>query len=205
VRLSPCPPARQLGQARLVGAPTPHPSASASASASTSAAYLRHPPLATLSTDAHASRIQALEQQVQDLLRLQRTGPTIQQPLPEDAAATTTAAPGSPTIAAADGDVVDEDIVSVERADTLVEVYKSDMMPHFPFIIIPPHVKSAELRVTKPFLFLAILSVACFHDLSTQERLCHHFKFMVSDKVLYGGDDCLQLQYLQGLLIALAW
>jgi hypothetical protein len=202
VRLSPCPPARQLGQARLVGAPTPHPSASASASA----AYLRHPPLAALPTDAHASRIQALEQQVQDLLRLQRAGPTIQQPLPEDAAAAaTTAAPGSPTIAAADGDVVDEDIVSVERADTLVEVYKSDMMPHFPFIIIPPHVKSAELRVTKPFLFLAILSVACFHDLSTQERLCHHFKFMVSDKVLYGGDDCLQLQYLQGLLIALAW
>jgi hypothetical protein len=197
VRLPPCPPARQLGQARLVGAPTPHPSASA--------AYLRQPSLAALPTDAHASRIQALEQQVQDLLRLQRAGPTIQQPLPEDATATTTAAPGSPTIAAADGDVVDEDIVSVERADTLVEVYKSDMMPHFPFIIIPPYVKSAELRVTKPFLFLAILSVACFHDLSTQERLCHHFKFMVSDKVLYGGDECLQLQYLQGLLIALAW
>lgn len=27
----------------------------------------------------------------------------------------------------------------------------------------------------------------------------------MSDKVLLGGDDCLQLEYLQGLLIVLAW
>jgi hypothetical protein len=100
---------------------------------------------------------------------------------------------------------VDEDIVTMERADTLVEMYKTDMMPHFPFIILAPTVTGHDLRHAKPFLFLAIVSVACFHDLNTQERLCHRFKYMVSDKVLLGGDDCLQLEYLQGLLIVLAW
>lgn len=79
------------------------------------------------------------------------------------------------------------------------------MMPHFPFIIIHPKSTGAELRRTKPFLFLAVISVACFHDLGTQEKLCHRFKYMVSEKVLLGGDDCLQLEYLQGLLIVLAW
>ncbi|KAF2125590.1 hypothetical protein P153DRAFT_389738 [Dothidotthia symphoricarpi CBS 119687] len=145
------------------------------------------------------SRIHALEQQVQDLLRLQRPGPTIQQSLPEGTAVST-----SPNVDP-DGDVIDDDLVSLEKADTLVEMYKTDMMPHFPFVIIPPNLTGSDLRHTKSFLFLAILSVASFHDLGTQEKLCHRFKYMVSEKVLLGGDDCLQLEYLQGLLIVLAW
>ncbi|KAH3961444.1 hypothetical protein HBH52_230290 [Parastagonospora nodorum] len=150
------------------------------------------------------SRIQALEQQVQDLLRLQRPGPIVQQPLPsvnEESNAGVSTSPNNPQ----DGDVVDEDLVSIERAETLVEVYKTDMMPHFPFVIVPPHVTGSDLRHTKPFLFLAIVSVACFHDLNTQDKLCNRFKHMVSDKVLLGGDDCLELEYIQGLLIVLAW
>ncbi|KAF9691281.1 hypothetical protein EKO04_010788 [Ascochyta lentis] len=148
------------------------------------------------------SRIHALEQQVRDLLRLQQQGPVVQQPLPEGTASA--ARQSSPPVAG-DGDVVDDDVVSIERAGTLVEMYKTDMMPHFPFVIIPPHTTAAEIRHSKPFLFLAIVSVACFHDLQTQDKLYHRFKYMVSEKVLYGGDECLDLQYLQGLLIALAW
>jgi hypothetical protein len=136
---------------------------------------------------------------VQDLLRLQRPDNNVQRPIPEDSAVGDSVSPES------DGDVVDEDIVSIERVETLVDMYKTDMMPHFPFVIVPPHVTGGELRHTKPFLFLAVVSVACFHDLNTQERLCHRFKYMVSEKVLLGGDDCLELEYLQGLLIVLAW
>jgi hypothetical protein len=93
----------------------------------------------------------------------------------------------------------------MEQVETLVDMYKTDMMPHFPFVIVPPHVGGSSLRSTKPFLFLAIVSVACFHSLEMQDRLCDRFKYMVSDKVLLGGDDCLKLEYLQGLLIVLAW
>lgn len=93
----------------------------------------------------------------------------------------------------------------MERANTLVDLYKSEMMPHFPFVIIPPHETGASLRHEKPFLFLAVLSVASFHDLAAQEKLGNRFKTMVTDKVLYGGDDCLKLEYLQGLMVVLAW
>lgn len=149
-------------------------------------------------------RIQALEAQVQDLLRAQNPGPVVQQPLPESSALSTASLSSTPN-APGNGDVIDEDVVTIERADTLVEMYKSDMMPHFPFIIIPSHVTGQSLRHEKPFLFLAILSVASFHDLNTQENLGGRFKYMVSEKVLLGGDDCLKLEYLQGLLIVLAW
>lgn len=93
----------------------------------------------------------------------------------------------------------------MERAETLVEVYKSEMMPHFPFVIVPPRETGEIMRHQKPFLFLAILSVASFHDLVVQEILGNYFKVMVTEKVLYGGDDCLKLEYLQGLLVVLAW
>ncbi|KAJ4316603.1 hypothetical protein N0V94_005363 [Neodidymelliopsis sp. IMI 364377] len=148
------------------------------------------------------SRIHALEQQVKDLLRLQQKGPLVQQPLPEGTA--TVAGPSSPPIAG-DGDIIDDDVVSIERAETLVDMYKTEMMPHFPFVIISPHTTASDIRHAKPFLFLAIISVACFHDLNTQDKLYHRFKYMVSEKVLYGGNECLDLQYLQGLLVALAW
>lgn len=148
------------------------------------------------------SRIHALEQQVKDLLRLQQKGPVVQQPLPEGIE--TAARPSSPPVAG-EGDIIDDDVVSIEQADTLLEMYKTDMMPHFPFVIIPPHTTAGDIRLAKPFLFLALISVACYHDLQTQDKLYHRFKYMVSDKVLYGGDECLDLQYLQGLLVALAW
>ncbi|KAF2469562.1 uncharacterized protein BDR25DRAFT_288469 [Lindgomyces ingoldianus] len=156
------------------------------------------------------SRIQALEAQVQQLLSTRDPVPPLP-PIPssssDSAPPASVASPHSSYTRSEppDGDVIDVDILTIERADTLVEMYKSDMMPHFPFIIIPPHVTGSSMRHEKPFLFLALLSVACFHDLPTQDRLGDRFKYMVSDKVLLGGDDSLSLEYLQGLLVVLAW
>lgn len=93
----------------------------------------------------------------------------------------------------------------MEQADTLVDLYKTEMMPHYPFVHIPPHVTGRTMRHDRPFLFVAILSVSSFHDPRAQERLVHRFKYLVSEKVLLGGDDNLVLEYVQGLLVALAW
>ncbi|KAF2021112.1 hypothetical protein BU24DRAFT_446202 [Aaosphaeria arxii CBS 175.79] len=152
------------------------------------------------------SRIQALEQQVQDLLRTQ-PGSIIQQTIPEGAPSSASIVSSTPSSidAPPNGDVIDHDILTLERAETLVELYKSDMMPHFPFIIVPAEATATNLRHESPFLFLSIISVASFHDLAIQEKLSHRFKYMVSEKVLLGGDDSLSLEYLQGLLIVLAW
>ena len=57
---------------------------------------------------------------MQDLLRLHRSGPVVQQSLPEDSAVNFSTSPDD----GQNGDVVDEDIVSIEQAETMVEVYK---------------------------------------------------------------------------------
>ena len=137
-----------------------------------------------------------------NLLRTKDPAHNAQQALPEGVAAAGATLSATPT---RDGDVIDEDIITIEKAEILVEVYKTEMMPHFPFIIVDPDETAARLRVQKPLTFLAIMTVASFHDLPAQEQLGDRFKVMVTDKVLYGGDDCLQLEYLQGLLIVLAW
>ncbi|KAF2646938.1 hypothetical protein P280DRAFT_465076 [Massarina eburnea CBS 473.64] len=162
------------------------------------------------------TRIQALEAQVQNLLRTQTPAHNAQQPLPpsmpERPAPTATIPPALPSANAPPiipipipehTDVIDDDILTLERADTLVEMYRVEMMPHFPFIIV--HETGHKMRYEKPFLFLAILSVASFHDLQAQEKLGERLKREVTEKVFYGGDDCLKLEYLQGLLILLAW
>ncbi|KAF2649761.1 hypothetical protein K491DRAFT_610185 [Lophiostoma macrostomum CBS 122681] len=152
------------------------------------------------------SRIHALEQQVQDLLKTQQPSPIAQQPLPERAPSIASMHLSAvPEVPPTTGDVIDEDVLSIEKADTLVELYKSELMPHFPFIIIPADVTGSSLRNQKPFLFLAVITVTSFHDLVLQEKLGERFKYQVTDKVLFGGDDCLSLEYLQGLLVVLSW
>jgi hypothetical protein len=147
-------------------------------------------------------RIQALEAQVNNLLRTKDPAYNKQQPLPEGNSVSD-ATPS--TIFTGDGDVIDEDVITIEKAETLVDMYKSEMMPHFPFVILPPQETASQLRTERPLTFLAIMTVANFHDLPAQEQLGNRFKTMVTDKVMYGGQDCLQLEYLQGLLIILAW
>ena len=145
-------------------------------------------------------RIQALEAQVQDLLRTQQPGSITQQPLPEDPPY-----PPVPSERPTTGDVIDEELLSSEKGETLFDLYKSELMPHFPFVIIPAQASGRNWRYQKTFMFLAIVTVASYHDLGLQEKLGELFKQQVVDKVLFGGDDCLSLEYLQGLLIVLSW
>lgn len=155
------------------------------------------------------SRIQALEQQVQNLLRIKNPASQNQLPLPETPFFAESSTSSTSSVPALEpprlGDAIDLNTLTMERAETLIELYRSDMMPHFPFFILPAHINGRLLRYDKPFLFLSILTVACYHDPATQEKLGNQFKSMVSDKILLGGDDSLSMEHLQGMMIALAW
>ncbi|CCX31467.1 hypothetical protein FPQ18DRAFT_340918 [Pyronema domesticum] len=57
-------------------------------------------------------------------------------------------------------DVIDRQLLSMEMAATLFSFYKQNMAPHFPAVVFPPETTAAELRKSKPTLFLAILTAA---------------------------------------------
>ncbi|OJD32505.1 uncharacterized protein BKCO1_37000139 [Diplodia corticola] len=140
------------------------------------------------------SRIEALEAQVRELLGSGRTSPSAgnsMSPEPQ-------AAPSDP-----DHDAVDQGLLSMQQADVCINVFKTRMTPHFPFVVLPAHVSAAQLRHEKPFLFLAVLAAASFDEMPVQRQLGRLLKQAVSERILAAGG--LTFEVLQGLLVYLAW
>ncbi|KAI9665416.1 MAG: hypothetical protein M1831_001855 [Alyxoria varia] len=103
----------------------------------------------------------------------------------------------------ASDDVISSGVLSMDLADHLLSVYKESMVPHFPFIPVEQDVTAIHLRTAKPFLFLAIVTVACFDDMSLQKLLCKFVKDAISSRMIQNGE--ISFEILQGLLVYLAW
>ncbi|BCS25703.1 uncharacterized protein APUU_50414S [Aspergillus puulaauensis] len=107
-----------------------------------------------------------------------------------------------------DGDASLEDIISrnfldIETAERYLDIFKTRMTPHFPFIVISPDLSLQELRQEKPFLCFSILAAASFENMPLQRALGHEFKKVVASRIIIGGEITFEL--LQGLLVFLAW
>ncbi|KAL2813839.1 hypothetical protein BJX63DRAFT_431701 [Aspergillus granulosus] len=103
------------------------------------------------------------------------------------------------------GDVIDRGTVSLDEAAALLDSFRRLMMPHFPFVIVPPHITVSELREQKPFLFLAILSVSVTRDLDLQRTLDNETAAVLAKRTVTGRSSNASLETLQGLLVTIAW
>ncbi|CRG91264.1 Protein SOGA2 [Talaromyces islandicus] len=100
-------------------------------------------------------------------------------------------------------DVIDQGFLTMESAEALLSTFKTQMIPHFPFIVIYSHETAEYLRKEKPFLFLAILSAASFADMPLQRLLGNETKRFIASRMVLNGEVSFDL--LQGLLVYLAW
>jgi len=66
----------------------------------------------------------------------------------------------SPPAFSPDTDVVEREILTMEEADQLFQSYNNDLTQYYPTVVFPPEVSAADLRRTKPTLFLAVISAA---------------------------------------------
>ena len=57
-------------------------------------------------------------------------------------------------------DVVEREILTMEEANQLFQSYNNDLTQYYPTVVFPPEVSAADLRRTKPTLFLAVISAA---------------------------------------------
>ena len=94
-------------------------------------------------------------------------------------------------------------VKSDHEAELILEVFRNDMAPHIPFVVIPADVDSNELRQKKPFLFLTVLMVACRHDKSRQTAITKKIREVLGYRILIKGEQSLDM--LQGLLVCLSW
>lgn len=87
--------------------------------------------------------------------------------------------------------------------DVLLELFRTQMQPVLPFVIVPPTVSAYELHATKPFLMSAIRMVTSFRSLrSMSAQLCRLMSH-IADHVLMRSARSLEL--LQGILVMIGW
>ncbi|KAF4549614.1 Hypothetical protein D9617_20g026700 [Elsinoe fawcettii] len=101
-------------------------------------------------------------------------------------------------------DVVDRGLISAKEAQSLLELYIKDFVPHFPLVLIPKDQTAERLRREQPLLFSAVMATASskgrpqlYSVLSTE---------VIQDyisRVMIKGQKSLEI--VKAILITCAW
>lgn len=97
-------------------------------------------------------------------------------------------------------DPLNTGLVSSETATHLIEIYRTSLAPHFPFVVLSPSASIDELRIESPCLFLSILTAAAFNDLALQRSLGEMTRRTFGARSILGGETSFDL--LQGILVS---
>ena len=91
-------------------------------------------------------------------------------------------------------DVIDRHVIDEKTAYRSFDRYHKDMCQYLPIVVFPPSTTAAEIRRTKPVLFLSIVaaSVAAFRP-EVQPMLVSEVTRIVSDRIVYRGEKSLEL------------
>ncbi|KAL4998571.1 hypothetical protein BDV10DRAFT_166854 [Aspergillus recurvatus] len=92
--------------------------------------------------------------------------------------------------------------INMEEAEKLLAVFRQ-RRTYFPFVEIPEWTTAASMAVHRPFLLLAILTVASSRVPRLQQRTDERFRRVLSDRIVLHGEQ--SLDYVQGLLVYIAW
>jgi hypothetical protein len=100
-------------------------------------------------------------------------------------------------------DPIDQGLMTMAAAESLLAKYKTVHTNYFPFVVLSPRVDAATLRSEQPFLFLSIMTTCIEGDHLLQRRLGTEFKKSCAERIVVHNERNLEL--LQGLLVQLGW
>jgi Fungal Zn(2)-Cys(6) binuclear cluster domain len=101
-------------------------------------------------------------------------------------------------------DVIDRGILNMERATKMFNRYTIDMAPQLPAVIFPPGTTAADIRKSKPTLFLAVLCAGSGTDHPEIQRvLTKEVMQIYADRIICHGEKTLEL--VQALLVSTIW
>jgi hypothetical protein len=115
--------------------------------------------------------------------------------------------PGAPpksTGASEYTDVIDRGVITAEAATILFNRYVDKMAPHMPAVVFLPGITAAEIRKTKPTLFLSILAAGAGTDHpELQKILTKEVMQVYAERIMCNGEKTLEL--IQALLVSTIW
>jgi hypothetical protein len=101
-------------------------------------------------------------------------------------------------------DVIDRGIVTPETATAMFDRYVNELAPHMPAVVFPLGTTAAEIRKTRPILFLAILSAASgTNHPEVQRILTKEITQIFADRIISHGEKTLEL--IQALQVSTLW
>ncbi len=102
------------------------------------------------------------------------------------------------------GDVIDRGLLTTQAAFAAFDHFVSNMIVHFPIIVIPTGTSAATTRQSKPILFLAIMSAACAKfQIALQRQINQQLMAVFADQIIKVGEKSLEL--IQALQVAMIW
>lgn len=101
------------------------------------------------------------------------------------------------------GDIVERGIISMEKAAEMFARYNDHMILHLPAVVFPPGFTVAELRRTKPTLFLAVMAAATSGSPVLQKTLQKELMLVFAEKVMLAGEKSLEM--VQAINVAVIW
>ncbi|KAG2419608.1 hypothetical protein HFD88_004404 [Aspergillus terreus] len=99
-------------------------------------------------------------------------------------------------------DFITRGLLNITEGEELLLKFRTDLMPLFPFVIIP-EVNFAELRQQSPFLLLCIMTACLEHRPALQQKLEFEARTVLSTRVVMDMERDMDL--LRGLLVHIAW
>ncbi|OAA73018.1 hypothetical protein LEL_08802 [Akanthomyces lecanii RCEF 1005] len=94
-----------------------------------------------------------------------------------------------------------EDLVPVESDEILLSIYRNQLSPQLPFVIIPPGTTPSQLQATRPFLMKAIRMVASVRHLRLVRGQSRAVMEHLSNAMLMQSERSLDV--VQGILVFL--
>ncbi|KAK7969277.1 hypothetical protein PG988_008350 [Apiospora saccharicola] len=90
-------------------------------------------------------------------------------------------------------DVVDRGVLTMEQADLYFARYNDHMIAHLPAVVFPREMTAAELRKSKPLLFLSVMAAASSEVYSVQRPLVKELTQIFAEKVIINGEKSLEM------------
>ncbi|KAF6830530.1 tRNA processing endoribonuclease [Colletotrichum plurivorum] len=88
-------------------------------------------------------------------------------------------------------------------SDVLLQTFRDDLQPLYPFVIVPPHMSPAQLARERPYLWKGIMMTACHLDATRQVTLGNELLQDIVQAAFTKPRKSLDV--LQGLQLLIAW
>lgn len=87
--------------------------------------------------------------------------------------------------------------------EELLSIYRNDLMPVFPFVVLPADSTPERLKAERPFLFSAIRMAASISDVSSMRGQMFALTQQLTNEMMVESNRSMDL--LQGILVMVAW